>query len=271
MANPLSPVNEARLNIQTPTTALRGDQSDFVNDCTTPSKQNGDVINWDDDEDVNSSPFMTEAAESRAASREWRQATGVDTAIESEINAIFEDPQTPEEQPANNVAFEIVDDKENMESDHVQSSPKKPFSPLKARFSSKLVNSSPVQAPMSSSRPSSRDADALAMPPPSAMKSGRFPSPRKIMKAAVETPLPPSRDSMIDDSVDSGKQMDESIVPDIDVDDTSAGVDETYVDDTCFSNFSVIPEMTLFSKLGDKKSVPEDEYMVCYHSTIMQP
>lgn len=55
------------------------------------------------------------------------------------------------------------------------------------------------------------------------------------------------------------------LVDETNIDNTVAVGDETNVDDTCFSTFSVIPEMTLFAKLGDadRKSPLKDRHMVC--------
>lgn len=311
-------------------TAVRNDKIDFATSCETPSKQS-EVIDWDDD--VPSSPFMTEAAESRVTSHQLPEAVGHDT----EIDAIFEDPDLPEIQPSTNAALDYQDDKENSDAMRLHSSPKKQSSPLKSRPTSKgsvgsftgreslesssiqptpkkmsspiksrptsrdsatssgdtevikspRVNATPkkelsplkqrptskitynVSSPVTSSRPNSRDADSLAMPPPSTAKKARMTSPRKTFHTAAETPLPRSRNSSFEKESEEADQQYEDMSVAQDADDTSAGVDESNIDDTCFSQFSVIPEMTLFSKLGDnqRRSPVKDQQMTPSEAT----
>lgn len=251
MASPLSPLNAEQLNARSPMTALRNEKfAPSSRNATpskmgeTPSKHHDEVINW---YDPPSSPFMTEAAESRAASHEWRQAVA-----DPEIDAIFEDVDTPAEQaiderkPTASNAFDMEDDKENMDTSNMQEQPKKALSPLKPRPS--------VRRSVPSSRPSSRDADSVAMPPPSMKKQSQFSSPvrsspRKTINVAAETPLPRSRETSYERPEERGRQFDECIGQDVDT--TFAGAEETNIDDTCFSTFSAIPEMTLFAKMGD--------------------
>jgi len=87
------------------------------------------------------------------------------------------------------------------------------------------------------------------MPPPSTRKTLRFNSPLKTksptkqLDFASKTPLPHSREASFekyDDNVDDSIMIND--------------VDETGVDDTCFSTFSAVPDMTMFAKLGDRRS-----------------
>ena len=262
MANPLSPMNDTHLNARSPMTVRRDHKLDHPSYTATPTKQQqqqqqqqasqppeqSEVIDWDDDDDVSSSPFMTEAAECRAASRDWRLATGT----EPEVDAIFEDDGVQDIQTSTaRRDFDTEYDKENVHVSHDVCTPRKalkPFSPVKARpgSSSSTLSSAP------SSRPVSRDeVDTMAMPPPppSSKKSSRVSPVKKTIDIAADMALPKSRDSSFEQLDDSETRAEESAMPD--VDDTFAGADETNVDDTCFSTFSVIPEMTLFAKLGE--------------------
>jgi len=275
MADPLSPLNEAQLNANsTPMTAHREAKIDHVAaPSATPSKQDTtEVIDWSDDEP--SSPFMTDAAESRAASRDWRLATGNE-------KTIYEDPSTPKdvEVHAQNASeAHDDDDKENTQESSLKTPVKKNMSPSKSQLGSVKSAAAPSPATLSrptsqssshrshrpSSRPVSRDeADAMAMPPPSTSKTMRMASPRKTATIAAETPLPKSRNSSFEKIDESEVQLpDDSFAQD--VDETSVVVDETNVDDTCFSTFSAVPDMTVFAKMGDagRKSPIKNEKMV---------
>lgn len=242
MANPLSSLNAEQLNSRTPLTAHRQDKMDPASSAVTPtkyaqspSKRNDDIIDWDD---TPSSPFLTESAASRDASREWRQAVG-----DVEVDAIFEDPASPEPQSLEAkqtpIQRQIIaeDNKENTQISDTQEKPKKTLSPLKARPSSRPA--------VGSSVPASRDADFMAMPPPStkkmtALSSPSRRSPEKVFRIASETPLPKNREP-------SFEQFGDSIFEDA----NNRGVDDTNIDDTCFSTFSAVPDMTLFAKMGE--------------------
>ncbi|KAG9542684.1 hypothetical protein KCU97_g21980, partial [Aureobasidium melanogenum] len=98
-------------------------------------------------------------------------------------------------------------------------------------------------------RSSTFEEDAAAMPPPSTRKTLRFNSPLKTkspakqLESASETPLPRSREPSFEKADDN---IDDSVM--------IHDVDETGVDDTCFSTFSAVPDMTMFAKLGDRRS-----------------
>lgn len=294
MSNPLSPINEAQLNMPSPMTARRNDKIDFAIGCDSPSKHNQSEIDWDDD--TPSSPFMTEPPNSRVASNQAADLGSHDT----EIDIIFEDPELPNAQPSRGPSFDFEDDKENTDMLRIQSSSKKVSSPLKSRpISKEFTASSPLKSrptsqgsvasyegsdrmhgsqrqatalktqsplktrqtaerqnypssPVKSSRRGSRDDETLSMPPPpSTAKRPRMHSPKKSFEAAIETPLPQSRGPSFNKVSEQSEQQCEDLSMAQNMDDTMAAADETNLDDTCFSQFSVIPEMTLFSKLGD--------------------
>ncbi|KAI5197344.1 hypothetical protein E4T39_07310 [Aureobasidium subglaciale] len=269
MASPLSPLDSQQLNSRTPATIVREDKmktsSIAGTPCrtSTPGKQTNEesVINWDDEEEqAGSSPFVAEA-ESRMTSNNFDQAQ-----MDPEVDAIFEDPADPSETQF----FEIHDDKPSVlsrstivdkenaiapefEVDDMQADDEKmhktferastpdatrrSMSPLKARSTVKKRRSSTFEE------------DAAAMPPPSTRKTLRFNSPIKSkspvkqLDFASDAPLPRSREP-------SFEKVDENVDDSIMIHD----VDETGVDDTCFSTFSAVPDMTMFASLGDRKS-----------------
>ncbi|KAG9659677.1 hypothetical protein KCU64_g3701, partial [Aureobasidium melanogenum] len=268
MASPLSPLNSQQLNSRTPATVVREDKmstnSVAATPCrtsTTPTKQTQEesIINWDD-EDVGSSPFVAEA-DSRAASNNFDQVQ-----IDPEVDAIFEDPSDPSEtqffettdNKASTFSFSSIGEKENtvaLDSDNIDVQPQ---DENKHKTPEKASTPEPTRKSMSPLKPKSTikkrrsstfEDDAAAMPPPSTRKTLRFNSPLKTksptkqLDSASRTPLPRSREP-------SFEKADENIDDSVMIHD----VDETGVDDTCFSTFSAVPDMTMFAKLGDRRS-----------------
>ncbi|KAG9723190.1 hypothetical protein KCU59_g16285, partial [Aureobasidium melanogenum] len=268
MASPLSPLNSQQLNSRTPATVLREDKmltnSVAATPCrtsTTPTKQTQEesIINWDD-EDVRSSPFVAEA-DSRAASNKFDQVQ-----IDPEVDAIFEDPSDPSEtqffettdNKASTFSFSSIGEKENTVAPEVDNIDAHPQDENKHKTPEKASTPEPTRKSMSRLKPKSTikkrrsstfEEDASAMPPPSTRKTLRFNSPLKTkspakqLESASETPLPRSREP-------SFEKADENIDDSVMIHD----VDETGVDDTCFSTFSAVPDMTMFAKLGDRRS-----------------
>ncbi|KAG9850944.1 hypothetical protein KCU98_g4281, partial [Aureobasidium melanogenum] len=268
MASPLSPLNSQQLNSRTPATVLREDKmltnSVAATPCrtsTTPTKQTQEesIINWDD-EDVRSSPFVAEA-DSRAASNKFDQVQ-----IDPEVDAIFEDPSDPSEtqffettdNKASTFSFSSIGEKENTVAPEVDNIDAHPQDENKHKTPEKASTPEPTRKSMSPLKPKSTikkrrsstfEEDASAMPPPSTRKTLRFNSPLKTkspakqLESASETPLPRSREP-------SFEKADENIDDSVMIHD----VDETGVDDTCFSTFSAVPDMTMFAKLGDRRS-----------------
>lgn len=270
MASPLSPLSSQQLNSRTPATAVREDKMSANTTAGTPTKQTlqDDVINWDD-EDTGSSPFVAEA-ESRVTSNNFDQVQ-----IDPEVDAIFEDPSDPSEtqffetddKKASVFSLSSVGNKENtgtLESDikspqtdqeETHKTPEKAATPEPTRKSmSPLKATSTVKK----RRSSTFEEDTAGMPPPSTRKTLRFNSPlksnspKKNLDFASKTPLPHSREA-------SFEKFDDTVDDSIMIND----VDETGVDDTCFSTFSAVPDMTMFAKLGDRKS-PLKQSIVCF-------
>lgn len=247
---------------------------------TTPLKQtqdDDDVIDWD--EDAGSSPFVAEA-ESRNTSNDFNQSAAP---VDAEVDAIFEDPSETQffetdDNKASVLSFSSLGGKENTTSadspakqsvlalspqadkENTQDTPeaaatpeppKKSMSPLKPRSTIKKRRSSTFEE------------DAATLPPPSTRKTLRFNSPNKSspmkqLEYASETPLPHSREVSFEKAEDN---VDDSVL-------MTADVDETNVDDTCFSTFSAVPDMTMFAKLGDARRSPFKQAIVCLFRSI---
>ncbi|KAH0259211.1 hypothetical protein KCU91_g15338, partial [Aureobasidium melanogenum] len=268
MASPLSPLNSQQLNSRTPATVVREDKmstnSVAATPCrtsTTPTKQTQEesIINWED-EDVGSSPFVAEA-DSRAASNKFDQVQ-----IDPEVDAIFEDPSDPSEtqffettdNKASTFSFSSIGEKENTVAPETGNIDPHPQDENKHKTPEKASTPEPIRKSMSPLKPKSTikkrrsstfEEDAAAMPPPSTRKTLRFNSPLKTkspakqLESASETPLPRSREPSFEKADDN---IDDSVM--------IHDVDETGVDDTCFSTFSAVPDMTMFAKLGDRRS-----------------
>jgi hypothetical protein len=224
---------------------------------STPTKQTHDesVINWDD-EDAGSSPFVAEA-DARFAPNESNQLP-----IDPEVDAIFEDPSDHNEtqffetddKKASTFSVSSIGEKENTvaDLDNLDQDEDKHKTPEKAATPEAPRRSTSPLKPKSTvkkRRSSTFEEDTATMPPPSTRKTLRFNSPLKAkspfkqLDLAAETPLPQAREP-------SFEQPDETIDDSVMIHD----VDETGVDDTCFSTFSAVPDMTMFAKLGDRRS-----------------
>ncbi|KAI7515253.1 hypothetical protein KC317_g23855, partial [Hortaea werneckii] len=156
-----------------------------------------------------------------------------------------EKPTTP--------AFADMEDKENMPQDE-------PTATLKKVFASPEKPSTPQRIPLKSSTPEQSEnyerrgsADSGKMPPPplSARKINTTPkrTPLKSSRRASNaTPRTVTRDhsgettnTQTPSSFQAGLDLRESV---------QQQPDTTNIDDTCFSAFSEIPEMTAFAKMG---------------------
>lgn len=263
MTSPLSPLNSHQLNSRTPATAARGDKmvtnSTSATPCrtSTPTKQTHDesIINWDD-EDAGSSPFVPDADTRLAASNSH------ELPIDPEVDAIFEDPADHNEtqffetnsNKASTFSISSIGEKENTvahdedppEEDQTHKTPEKATTPEAPK---KSMSPLKPKSTVKKRRSSTFEEDSVSKPPPSTRKTLRFNSPLKAsspfkrLDLADDTPRPQSREPAFE-------QPDENIDDSIMIND----VDETGVDDTCFSTFSAVPDMTMFAKLGDRRS-----------------
>ncbi|KAI6828202.1 hypothetical protein KC332_g2904 [Hortaea werneckii] len=208
-----------------------------------------------------SSPFVTEVdaqsnAQSRSPSKQWQPATEDLIAEEPETPAISATPEKPA-----TPAFAGMEDKENMPQDE-------PTATLKKVFASPEKPSTPQRIPLKSSTPeqsvnderrSSADSGKMPPPPLSARKINTTPkrTPLKSSRRASNaTPRTVTRDhsgettnTQTPSSFQAGLDLRESV---------QQQPDTTNIDDTCFSAFSEIPEMTAFAKMGQSPTKRED-------------
>jgi hypothetical protein len=250
MTSPLSPLNSHQLNSRTPATVVRQDKmtsnSTAVTPCrtSTPTKQTHEesIINWDDEES-GSSPFVAEA--------DPRLVTN--NLEDPEVDAIFEDPSDHNEtqffetddKKASTFSISSIGEKENTVADlntldQEEAEHKTPEKATTPEVTRKSMSPLKPKSTVKKRRSSTFEEDTPAKPQPSTRKTK---SPLKQLDLAVESPLPHNREP-------SFEQPEEHIDDSIMVHD----VDETGVDDTCFSTFSAVPDMTMFAKLGDRRS-----------------
>ncbi|TKA72579.1 hypothetical protein B0A55_07221 [Friedmanniomyces simplex] len=198
-----------------------------------------------------SSPFVTEVeTTSRRPSRQWQAAEGRSIIVDAE-NVQHASPSPAKDM----VTFdEVAEDKENVPHDKptatlkkVFASPQKPATP--ERVPVKLSTPEPQPAPQSERR-DSIDLE-LMPPPPSIRKATPKKTPLNPSRSAANTPLPPSRDNSYERATPGAEQSKSAFQAGLDMRNSPiAPQDATSVDDTCFSTFSEIPDMTMFAKLG---------------------
>lgn len=207
-----------------------------------------------------SSPFVTEVdaqsnnnnAPSRSPSKQWASAP-------VDLDLITEEPTTPTTpDKQTSAAVDVIEDKENMPQDEptatlkkVFATPDKPSTPQRTPLKS---NAEDVEATadLQTDRRGSTDSDMMPPPPPSARRSHNTPkrTPLKSSRSAANTPRPLSR-GKLHDSIDATSQTPSAFQAGLDVRNAAQPqADATNIDDTCFSTFSEIPEMTVLAKLG---------------------
>ncbi|KAJ9649548.1 hypothetical protein H2199_000324 [Coniosporium tulheliwenetii] len=114
----------------------------------------------------------------------------------------------------------------------------------------------PMQMPSPAKRPASnsqdlRDNEGLTITM-TRMEQESHVSPKKQSRAA--SPSVDCKEDLTTTTVVMGQQQNDCVSGndelDYDQDITTLTADDTNIDDTCFSNFSAVPDMTLFAKLG---------------------
>lgn len=246
----LSPVPSVNIDTTSACASLKSCPSITMDAPASPiqSKPEESMINWDGPP---SSPFVTEVVESHSPSRQSKYA-----AIEAELDTWARQPAPTDVQSPtkNDITIDLIADLEDKE--NIPQSEKA----MQAMFKSPLKMRSPVaQPPVKHDIPlegpfmQRRDSvDSIAMPPPSARKLQNQTTPKKVssktLRSAATTPLPLSRGN----SFERPSQTSSSFQAGLDA--RAAPQDLTSIDDTCFSTFSEIPEMTLFAKLGEDRS-----------------
>ncbi|SMY22732.1 unnamed protein product [Zymoseptoria tritici ST99CH_1A5] len=194
-----------------------------------------------------SSPFVSEIEQSRMASKHW-------VAPPSEENIMEEntvDISSTSAGKASDIAADIfMEDKENMQ-ETAHTTPHK-ATPLKAapatqetKATPQGVRTTPIESPRTiEQRRGSQDSD-LMPPPPSTRRTPKR-SPLKPTRSAANTPRAThartdSHDAQTPKNFQQGLDFRASQMP---------PQDQSTVDDTCFSAFSEVPDMTVFAKIG---------------------
>ncbi|KAK0904577.1 hypothetical protein LTR91_007196 [Friedmanniomyces endolithicus] len=197
-----------------------------------------------------SSPFVTEVEmNSRRPSTQWQPAEAGSVVDE-------EDVQHTCNTPAKSIILfdNIGENKENVPHDEPTESLKMVFPPPRQpatpeRVPTKLSTPEP-QPVLQSERHDSIDLD-LMPPPPSTRKATPKKTPLKPSRSATNTPLPPSRNNSYERSTPRAEQTKKTFQAGLDMRNSSpVPQDAASVDDTCFSTFSEMPDMTIFAKLG---------------------
>ncbi|GAB7339158.1 hypothetical protein MBLNU457_5823t1 [Dothideomycetes sp. NU457] len=198
----------------------------------TPSRKSSaksnqeEIIVWDDPP---SSPFMTEVGDtSRNVSNKWSQSGG-----DPEIDAIFEDGE-------NNTNHGLTAMVENgLEAEKENEAPIVDMNQTTATPKKHYRESMPSTV--------TREQEQKAMPPPSTTRKMASPTKRATI---AQTPLHSRSHRAVPMSARSTTQRDHFTS----IEDSSFAPDETNIDDTCFSTFSAVPEMTVFARLGENRS-----------------
>ncbi|KAK5118038.1 hypothetical protein LTR62_004083 [Meristemomyces frigidus] len=195
-----------------------------------------------------SSPFVTEVeTTSRSPSKQWQQPNTTMTIAEDTENS----PLTPQKPVI--LSFEAVEDKENIPQDE-------PTATMNKMFASPEKHTTPERVTMKPSTPEpqampglerKQSCDSDSMPPPSSTrKATPKKTPLKVSRSAVNTPRPLSRGDSHERPPKHGT-ITSAFQAGLDMRDAQAPLtDMTNIDDTCFSTFSEIPDMTIFAKLG---------------------
>ena len=198
-----------------------------------------------------SSPFQSEIeASSRSPSKQHKPSLG-----NIALGAIEEDVSTPQKSyPADDASIidftDFMDDKENVPQEQatvtkLDLSPKKITTPGSMRS----IRSPAMLEKGTEERRGSADSNIMPPPTPSARKTPSKTPRRNTVQSTHTTPRTATRGFERADSTiartpslfQAGLDSRAS---------TMQGPDTTNVDDTCFSTFSEIPEMTIFAKLG---------------------
>ncbi|KAK1093448.1 hypothetical protein LTR48_002306 [Friedmanniomyces endolithicus] len=202
-----------------------------------------------------SSPFVTEVeTTSRRPSTQWQPAEAGSMVNEEDVRHACISPAK------SMILFEDMgEDKENVPEDKpvesqkmVFPSPQQPATP--ERVPTKLSTPEP-QPVLQSERHDSIDLD-LMPPPPSTRKATPKKTPLKPSCSAANTPLPPSRNNSYERTTPRAEQTKKTFQAGLDMRNSSpVPQDAASVDDTCFSTFSEMPDMTINTGEGDASAV----------------
>jgi hypothetical protein len=200
-----------------------------------------------------SSPFQSEIeASSRSPSKQHKPSLG-----SVALGAIEEDVATPQkpypDDEASIIDFtDFMDDKENLPQEpatvtKLDLSPKKITTPGSMRS----VRSPAMVEKGNEERRGSADSDIMPPPTPSARKTPSKTPRRNTVQSTHTTPRTATRGKSFERADPTPARTPSLFQAGLDLRaSTMQGPDTTNVDDTCFSTFSEIPEMTIFAKLG---------------------
>lgn len=208
---------------------------------------------------VPSSPFVSEMEQSRVASNTLSVAPSEYDMAEQLVDNSF---ATPSSKSKKSTMFDLDEDKENVS---LAESPAETAAPTPAPITPEAKSTrTPVESPSTQQRRGSADSD-LMPPPPSARKTPKR-TPLRPSRNAANTPRAAGSGSATSieshtshfhahtlDVLSSRKveQSSNSFQDGLDLRAAQMPAqDASNMDDTCFSAFSEIPEMTLFAKLG---------------------
>jgi hypothetical protein len=203
-----------------------------------------------------SSPFVSEVdAQSRSPSKQWKPE--MIPTIDEEIDLLGSPTKSYV------TAQSMVEDKENIPQEE-------PTATIKKVFASPQKQSTPERVPLKPSTPEphqtdrrgSTDSDLMPPPPPSMRRANTTPrrTPLKASRSAANTPRTIARGNSYEQvtttyehTTTKTEQSASSFQAGLDLRNSAASTqpqDAASVDDTCYSAFSEIPEMTIFAKLG---------------------
>lgn len=206
-----------------------------------------------------SSPFVSEMEQSRIASKTWSAPPAQDDMAEQLVDDLF---ATPAPKTVQSGSLDYEEDKENVPVMTTMTTPQK-ATPAPATPESKSTRT-PAESPSTQQRRGSADSDL--MPPPSSVRKTPKRTPLRPPRSAASTPRATlSRGNSTEshtshihthtlDILSSSHKTEQSSSSFQDGLDLRAAQvpaqDAPNMDDTCFSTFSEIPEMTLLAKLG---------------------
>jgi hypothetical protein len=200
-----------------------------------------------------SSPFQSEIeASSRSPSKQHKPSLG-----SVALGAIEEDVATPQK-PYPDDEASIIDFTDFM--DHKENLPQEPATVTKLDLSPKKITTPgsmrSVRSPAmvekgNEERRGSADSDIMPPPTPSARKTPSKTPRRNTVQSTHTTPRTATRGKSFERADPTPARTPSLFQAGLDLRaSTMQGPDTTNVDDTCFSTFSEIPEMTIFAKLG---------------------
>lgn len=204
----------------------------------------------------NSSPFVTHVESSRMVSQKYESHTEKTEKTEEHTMDIFATPAKSRVSSRAN----MDEDKENIEA--IQTTRKLAFSPKKPA-TPEHKHMAQSSSPVPEARRNSKDSD-LMPPPPSTRKTPTRRSPHKASQSVYSTPRPgtghgstlqrteTTSSHSSSNSFQAGLDMRASQLQPQDNTSTSG------MDDTCFSAFSEVPDLTTWAKMGQSPTKRAD-------------